>query len=60
MPPTAEQAREDQTEQLEGRDPAIERFKRDGDMCGARRQLEQIVEKEPKNAAAWFNSGVWP
>ena len=57
---TLQQAPDEQTEQLEGNDSVIKRFKRDGDLAAARRQLEQVVQKEPKNAAAWFNSAAWP
>ena len=32
-PPPVEQAREDQAEQLEGHDPAIQQFKRNGDVA---------------------------
>ena len=46
-PPTAQQ-REDQTEQLEGDDPVIRQFKRDGDLATARRQLEHILQENPK------------
>jgi WD40 repeat protein len=56
-PLNAQDAREDQTEQLHGNDPVIRQFKQGGDLATARRQLEQIVGKNPKNASAWFNLG---
>jgi hypothetical protein len=56
-PPPVEQAREDQIELLEGDDPAVRQFKRDGDLAAARRQLERTVQENPKNAVAVFNLG---
>lgn len=56
-PPTAEQAREEQTEQLEGDDPTVRQFKQGGDLALARQRLEAVVGKEPANATAWFNLG---
>lgn len=56
-PPSSEEAREDQTELLEGDDPVIQQFKRDGDLATARRQLERSLQENAENATAWFNLG---
>ncbi|WP_131818432.1 SEL1-like repeat protein [Planctopirus hydrillae] len=56
-PPSIDQAREDQTERLQGDGTVIEQFKQDGNLVAARQALENAVNQHPENATDWFNLG---